>query len=168
MYVCKADNFSKTARLWQPPNLAKLANIFSSFATPKPRCLIKLLLKTVFLLCLNKIFKNHRRFRHVEDLHGYGAEAAEQWSNGVAHAGVQGHPQASWNGTGLAKRVITSDKQWIFEYDPETKYQSIQWTCLELQKPKKQEYKSKIKFMLITVFNVRSIKSSTKIPERHY
>ena len=29
---------------------------------------------------------------------------------------------------GLLHRVITGDETWIFDYDPETKRQSCQWT----------------------------------------
>lgn len=78
-------------------------------------------MKTVFLLCLNKILKKERKKKSPK-IWACGAEAAEQWSEGVTHTGVQGHPQPSWNGTRLARRDITSYEQWIFEYDPETEH----------------------------------------------
>ena len=37
----------------------------------------------------------------------------------------------------LLQRVITGDESWIFEYDPETKRQSLQWKCPLSPKPKK-------------------------------
>ena len=56
----------------------------------------------------------------------------------------------------LLQRVITGDESWIFEYDPETKCQSLQWKCLLLPRKARQS-RSKIKLMLITFFNVRGI-----------
>ena len=37
----------------------------------------------------------------------------------------------------LLQRVITGDESWIFEYDLETKHQSLQWKYLSLLRPKK-------------------------------
>ena len=37
----------------------------------------------------------------------------------------------------LLQRVITGDESWIFEYDPETKRQSLQWKCPSSPRPKK-------------------------------
>ena len=37
----------------------------------------------------------------------------------------------------LLQRVITDDESWIFDYDPETKRQSLQWKCPSSPKPKK-------------------------------
>ena len=63
-------------------------------------------------------------------------------------------------------RVITGDKTWIFEYDPETKCQSCQWKSVMLPKPKKaRQSKSKVKVMLITFLNVRGIIHSEFLPQ---
>ena len=49
----------------------------------------------------------------------------------------------------LLQRVITGDESWIFEYDPETKRQSLQWKCPSSPRPKKaRQSRSKIKLML--------------------
>ena len=39
----------------------------------------------------------------------------------------------------LLGRVITDDESWIFEYDPETKRQSLQWKSPTSPRPKKSE-----------------------------
>ena len=66
----------------------------------------------------------------------------------------------------LLCRVITGDKTWIFEYDPETKCQSCQWKSVMLPKPKKaRQSKSKVKVMLITFLNVRGIIHSEFLPQ---
>ena len=52
----------------------------------------------------------------------------------------------------LLQRIITGDESWIFEYDPETKRQSLQWKCPLSPKAKKaRQLRSKIKLMLIDV-----------------
>ena len=51
----------------------------------------------------------------------------------------------------LLKRVVTRDKSWIFEYDPLTKRQSLEWKSALSPRPKKARvFKSKTKVMLIT------------------
>ena len=58
----------------------------------------------------------------------------------------------------LLGRVITGDESWIFEYDPETKWQSPQWKSLTSPRPKKARMsKSKVKVMLITFFDIKGI-----------
>ena len=48
-------------------------------------------------------------------------------------------------------KVITGDETWVFQYDPETKRQSLQWKSPGSPRPKKVRMsKSKIKVMLIT------------------
>ena len=48
------------------------------------------------------------------------------------------------------KSIITGDESWIFEYDPETKRQSLEWHTANSPRPKKARMsKSKIKCMLI-------------------
>ena len=68
----------------------------------------------------------------------------------------------------LLGRVITGDESWIFEYDPETKRQSLQWKSPTLPRPKKARMsKSKIKVMLIAFFNVRGIVHTEFMPQGH-
>ena len=64
-------------------------------------------------------------------------------------------------------RVITGDKTWIFEYDPETKCQSCQWKSQTSPRPnlKARPSKSKVKVMLITFFDVRRIVHSEFLPQ---
>jgi predicted transcriptional regulator len=46
--------------------------------------------------------------------------------------------------------VVTCDETWFFQYDPETKRQSVQWKTTHCPRPKKARMsKSKIKTMLI-------------------
>ena len=55
----------------------------------------------------------------------------------------------------LLSRVVTGDESWIFEYDPLTKRQSLEWKSASSPRPKKARlFKSKIKVMLIVFFDV--------------
>ena len=68
----------------------------------------------------------------------------------------------------LLGRVITGDESWIFEYDPEMKCQSLQWKSLTSPRPKKARMsKSKIKVMLIALFDVRGIVHTEFMPQGH-
>ena len=68
----------------------------------------------------------------------------------------------------LLGRVITGDESWIFEYDLETKRQSLQWKSLTSPRPKKARMsKSKIKVMLIAFFDVRGIVHTEFMPKGH-
>ena len=54
------------------------------------------------------------------------------------------------------KKVITGDKMWVFEYNPETERRSLHWKSLQSPQIKKaRQSKSKIKLMLIAFFDVR-------------
>ena len=58
----------------------------------------------------------------------------------------------------LLSRVVTSDESGIFEYDPLTKRQSLEWKSASSPRPKKARlFKSKIKVMLIVFFDVHGI-----------
>jgi hypothetical protein len=63
-------------------------------------------------------------------------------------------------GSHFLQRVITEDESWIYEYDPETKRQSEEWTHGGPSCSKDaHKSRSKIKIMLIVVFfffNLRS------------
>ena len=68
----------------------------------------------------------------------------------------------------LLGRVITSGESWIFEYDQETKRQSLQWKSPTSPRPKKARMsKSKIKVMLIAFFDVRGIVHTEFMPQGH-
>ena len=56
------------------------------------------------------------------------------------------------------KHVITDDELWIFECDPETKRQSLEWHTSNSPNPKKARIsKSKIKSMLICFFDSQGV-----------
>ena len=65
----------------------------------------------------------------------------------------------------LLQRVITGDESWIFEYDLETKRQSLQWKCLSSPRPKARQSRPKIKLMLIAFFDVRGIVHMKFLPQ---
>ena len=66
----------------------------------------------------------------------------------------------------LLKRVITGDESWIFEYDPETKHQNLQWKCPSSPRLKKaRQLRSKIKLMLIVFFGARGIVHMEFLPQ---
>jgi hypothetical protein len=55
-------------------------------------------------------------------------------------------------------RVITSDKSWIYSYDPETRQQSSQWKSPNsLRLKKARQVKRKDKSMLTIFFDVKQI-----------
>jgi len=54
--------------------------------------------------------------------------------------------------------AITGDKTWVYQYDPEMKWQSAQWKTANSPRPKKfRRSKSRFKTMLLTFFYIRGI-----------
>ena len=55
----------------------------------------------------------------------------------------------------LMKRVVTGHESWIFQYDPLTKWQSLEWkSALSTRLKKARVFKSITKVMLIAFFDV--------------
>jgi len=55
-------------------------------------------------------------------------------------------------------RVITGDETWCFQYDPETKRQSMQWKTRISPRPKKARMsRSQVKTMLVCFFDHKGI-----------
>ena len=66
----------------------------------------------------------------------------------------------------LLGKVITGDESWIFEYDPETKRQSLQWKSAGSPRPKKAKMsKSKMKLMFIAFFDISGIVHMEFLPQ---
>ena len=66
----------------------------------------------------------------------------------------------------LLSRVVTGDESLIFEYDPLTKRQSLEWKSASSPRPKKARlFKSKIKVMLIVFFGVHGIVHLEFLPQ---
>ena len=66
----------------------------------------------------------------------------------------------------ILRQIITGDETWVFQYDLETKRQSMQWKTEELLRPKKVSIsKSKIKVILITFFNQKGVVPHEFVPE---
>ena len=108
----------------------------------------------------------HGRFGYAEDLCKDGAEASGRWPEGAAHGGVWSILEHLQTEPDLLQRVITGDESWIFEYDPETKCQSLQWKCPSSLRPKKaRQSRSKIKLMLIAFFDARGIVHMEFLPQ---
>jgi len=62
-------------------------------------------------------------------------------------------------------RVITGDESWVYDYDPETKQQSIQWKTPSSPRPKKvRQVRSNIKSMLIISLDIRGIVHKEFVP----
>jgi hypothetical protein len=54
--------------------------------------------------------------------------------------------------------VFTYDETWIFQYDPETVRQSMHWkTPISLKIKKARMRKSKVKAIMIVIFNIRGV-----------
>ena len=65
----------------------------------------------------------------------------------------------------ILRQIITGGETWVFQYDPETKRQSIQWKTAESPRPKKVcMSKSKNKVMLIAFFNQKSMVHHEFVP----
>jgi histone-lysine N-methyltransferase SETMAR len=61
--------------------------------------------------------------------------------------------------------VITCDETWLFQYDPDTKRQLMQWKTTHSPRPKKaQMSKSKIKTMLVVFFDIQGIIMTQYVP----
>lgn len=68
-------------------------------------------------------------------------------------------------GTDWMSSVITGDESWVFEYDPETKRQSAQWTGPGEKRPTKARMsKSKVKSLLIAFFDIRGVVHHEFVP----
>ena len=68
----------------------------------------------------------------------------------------------------ILRQIITGDETWVFQYNPETKRQSMQWNHLDTESPrckKAHMSKSKIKVMLIAFFNQNGIIYHKFMPE---
>ena len=66
----------------------------------------------------------------------------------------------------LLKKVVTCDETWIFQYDPETKRQSMHWKTPSSPRMKKsRQCKSKFKSMLIALNDIRGIILLEWLPE---
>ena len=66
----------------------------------------------------------------------------------------------------LLWRVITGDESWIFEYDPDTKWQSRQWKSPASPRPMTARMsKSKVKVMLIAFFDIKGIIHFELLPQ---
>lgn len=66
----------------------------------------------------------------------------------------------------LLTNVITCDETWIFQYDPETKRQSMHWKTPSSPRMKKARMsKSKLKAMLIVFFDIQGVLMIEWVPE---
>ncbi|KAL4113365.1 hypothetical protein QTP88_016997 [Uroleucon formosanum] len=66
----------------------------------------------------------------------------------------------------LLKKVITCDETWIFQYDPETKRQSMHWkTSASPILKKARMSKSKLKAMLIVFFDIKGVIMTEWVPQ---
>ena len=62
-------------------------------------------------------------------------------------------------------RVITGDESWLYDYDQDTKQQSLQWKTPSSPRPKKvRQVHSNIKSLLIIFFDIRGIVHKEFVP----
>ena len=62
-------------------------------------------------------------------------------------------------------KVITGDKSWVFDYDPETKRQSEAWHTKSSPRPTKARMsRSRVKNMIIVFFDSRGILHKEFVP----
>ena len=68
-------------------------------------------------------------------------------------------------GRGWMERVVTGDESWVFQYDPETKWQSMLWVEEGSERPTKARMsKSRIKSMIICFFDIEGLIHKEFIP----
>lgn len=66
----------------------------------------------------------------------------------------------------LLTNVVTCDETWIFQYDPETKRQSMHWKTPASPRMKKARMsKSRVKAMLIVFFDIKGVIMTEWVPE---
>ena len=66
----------------------------------------------------------------------------------------------------LFSKIITGDEAWVYGYDPETKFQSLQWKSLGSPRPKKaRQSRSQVKVMLIVFFDISGVVHHEYIPK---
>ena len=66
----------------------------------------------------------------------------------------------------LLKRVVTGDESWIFEYNPLTEWQSLEWkSTLSPRLKTTRVFKSKTKVMLIAFTDVYGIVHAEFLPQ---
>jgi hypothetical protein len=66
----------------------------------------------------------------------------------------------------ILKRIVTGDESWCFQYDPEKKRQNMEWRSARLSSSEKiLLQKSRVKTMVIVVFDIRGIIHKECIPQ---
>ena len=66
----------------------------------------------------------------------------------------------------LLKRVVAGDESWIFEFDPLTKRQSLEWMSASSPRPKMSRvFKSTIKVMLVAFFDAHGTVHAEFLPQ---
>ena len=66
----------------------------------------------------------------------------------------------------LLKDVITVEKSWVFQYDPQTKQHNCQWKSVFAPRPKKAPtQRSQVKVMLITFFDHQEMMYHEFVPQ---
>jgi len=63
--------------------------------------------------------------------------------------------QNTENDPNFLENIITYDESWVFQYNPESKHQSVHWKSLSSPRQKKaQQSKSKFEAMMILFFDI--------------
>jgi hypothetical protein len=93
----------------------------------------------------------------------YGRERSAQSSS---HTTDEQKPRLHPDNPSFLDCTVTGDESWVFQYDPETKRQSTQWTSKISPRPKKFRLQnSKIKTMLITFSDKQGVTHKEFVPE---
>ncbi|GFG37988.1 hypothetical protein Cfor_02871, partial [Coptotermes formosanus] len=74
--------------------------------------------------------------------------------------------QNTENDPNVLENIITSDESWFFQYDPESKRQSMHWKSPSSPRQNKARLsKSKFKALMIVFFDIRGIVHVYWVPE---
>lgn len=103
-------------------------------------------LRKVCAKIVPKLLTPHQKLRRVE--------CVTDWKNSME------------NDVGFLNRVITGDESWFFEYDPESKSQSMEWKATgEARTKKSRKSRSKIKVMILVFFDIKGVVHHEFLPE---
>jgi hypothetical protein len=83
---------------------------------------------------------------------------SHEWAEATRLTSCQDFIHTCQDNASFVACTVTRDESWVFQYDQETKCQSMQWTLKSSPRPKKFRLQNfKIKTMLITFFDKQGV-----------
>jgi len=105
------------------------------------------------------------KIEHEKGLCKNGSKTAVRWTKERRKEFCLDLLQRTENEPHLLNFIITCDETWVFTYDPETKWQSMQWKSTSSPRPKNARMScSKFKTTLIVFCDIQSIVMAEWVP----